>query len=59
MTCMGCVSTINSVLSKENSIIVYSVSLENKLMILEVDLNSFDEKNLKKLAREVFGYSAF
>ena len=45
MTCMGCVSTINSVLSKENSIIVYSVSLENKLMILEVDLNSFDEKN--------------
>ena len=59
MTCMGCVGTINSVLSKEKSIIDYSVSLENKLMNLEVDLNSFDEKKFLKTLPEKFLVTQF
>ena len=43
MTCMGCVKSINDVLSKLKGIYAFNIDLENKMLDIEFDPNTFND----------------
>ena len=59
MTCMGCVKSINEVLSKIKGIYAFNVDLENKMLDVEFDPNVLDDKILFSSIPNKFKVSPF